>query len=451
MKDSKLLKMLFDYDNWVKAMDKANDKKIDLTVMKQLAIPKVRAALYVAIKNGNYHIIPPHEIQIPKDDGTMRTVYANEEQDRILLTLITDCVMKLFADMIHPNCVSYQEGIGTQDIVKRISKEIVKQDEKINERKCVGFVSDFTKYFDTVSMDKIDEIFDTWEKRLGFEKDMEPVINMLREYYHNPMYFDLDGNLQEKYMSLRQGCALAAPLSCMVLYELDDYMSKKYKIYYRYSDDCLTIDNNTESIVEDINRICTKYGTCLNPKKIKPVYTNQWFKFLGFNIKGNMITLSKNRVKKFQKEIVSRTIAKPYISPKDAKENVKRFLYGNGDGYSWATSCFSALQNCDEDINVLNNFIMDALRICESRWNYNKKRKENGQKERKIIYKMKDIGGIGSVMDMEDRTLIRGTGKKVKSGRQRTEKEINGYLSIGCLLKTYRMGKPIYETCVRSM
>ena len=32
-----------------------------------------------------------------------------------------------------------------------------------------------------------------------------------------------------------------------------------------------------------------------------------------------------------------------------------------------------------------------------------------------------------------------------------TEKEIEHYMSIGCLLNAYKISKPIFEACVRSM
>jgi hypothetical protein len=281
-----------------------------------------------------------------------------------------------------------------------------------------------------VTIDKIDEIFDTWESRLGFEYGTEPVINMLRKYYHSTLYFDINGNLQNKYLSLKQGCALAAALSCMVLYELDDFMSKKYDLYYRYSDDCLTIDSNVDEIVDDINNICIKYGTHLNPKKIKPVYGDKWFKFLGFNIKGNMITLSKSRVKSFQKEIEARTIKQRKTSLTKAVNSVNNYLY-KGDGqYSWATSVLPII-NVDKDIETLNSFVMDSLRACAT--------------------KRRKIGGLGSVNDRDDYTILRGTGKNVTANRLKTEKEIVGYLTLGCMQNAILTSRPVYEALVRSM
>ena len=437
MKVSRLLEMMFEHSRWIDMIERANEKGINLTVLKQLATPHVRVRLYEAIKNEQYEIMPPHQIEIPKDDGTMRLVYANEDQDRIICTLANDCIMELFADMIHPSCVSYQKGKGTQEVVQNISKKIVKLN-KNRYGKTLGYVSDFTKFFDSVTLDKIDEIFDIWESRLGFEYGTEPVINMFRKYYHSTLYFDINGELKNKFLSLRQGCALAAALSCMVLYELDDFMSKKYDIYYRYSDDCLTISSNTNEIIDDINSIITKYGTLLNPKKIKSIRYDTWFKFLGFQIKGDMITLSKNRVKKFQKEIVSRTLSKSNITFEQARKNVINYLYCGR--YCWGTSCLGTI-NVKPDIDEMNWFIQDCLKACKVR--------ETKKHKHKISTNV--VGGLGVVTNLEDRTIIRGRGRHMNSVTSRTDKYIENYLTMGCLSNAMKINKNVYEATVRGL
>ena len=227
MKESKLLVTMFETARWQELLDRATEKEIDLITIKKLCDPEERMKLFTVIAQDKYNIFPPHIARIPKDTpGEYREVYVNEPRDRIVLTLINGCLSEMFLDMIHPQCKSYQKGIGTQRVVKNISDEIV----RMNKKGKLGYKIDFTKYFDSVKIDVIDGIFDTIELRLGFEKGTEPVINLLRRYYHQNLYFDTEGNLCEKYQSLKQGCACAAFLSNVVMYELDKYMSDKYKI-----------------------------------------------------------------------------------------------------------------------------------------------------------------------------------------------------------------------------
>lgn len=437
MKD-KLLERMFDHDVWEQMINKANEKGINLTVVKQLATPQVRVRLYEAIKNEKYDIAPPHIARIPKDvPGEFREVYVNEDVDRVVLTLINDCICDIFPELIHKQCKSYQKGIGCQEVVQTITKEISKLTKNKNHE-FIGYKADLSKYFDSVKIEIIDDVFDTFERKLGFEVGTEPVITLLRKYYHNNLVFDVDGNLIEHYGSLKQGCAVAAALANIVLYDVDDTLSKMDIIYYRYSDDIVMIGKDADKAKEKLEIMLKDYGLKLNPKKVEPLYSDVWFKFLGFNIKGDMITLSKNRVKKFQKEIVSRTINKPNITFKQARENVINYLY-RGE-YCWATSCLGTI-NCKPDLDEMNKFIMDCLRAVKVR--------ETSKRKGKIS--ISKIGGLGVVTDLPDKTILRGTGKNVTSNRNKTDKLIENYLSMGCLSNAMKMDKVIYEACVRSI
>ena len=255
-------------------------------------------------------------------------------------------------------------------------------------------------------------------------------MNLLRKTWNNNFVFDLDGNLIEQYCGIRQGNAIGSFLADVILYELDDFMSKKYRFYCRYSDDCITIHDNPNEVISDMNNIISKYGVSLNPKKVQRLYKNEWFKFLGFNLKGGQITLSKSRLKTFQHEIESRTIKQRNITLKRAINQVNSYLY-KGDGrFSWSTSVLPII-NVEKDIETLNQYVLDSLRACAT-----------GKKK---------IGGLGSVNDKEDYTILRGTGKNVTANRQKTPKEIENFLSIGCMRNALLTNKAAYDTLVRIM
>ena len=423
---NKLLEKMFEMSRWEALIEKAELKGIDKGELRQLCKPEIRAAIYAAIKNEELEFMPSHMAQIPKDTpGEFRTVFVGENVDRCIQSLINDCLFELFPEMVHPACKSYQKNLGTGKTVKELSNILANLKTNI-----VGVKSDFHHYFDVVNRDAIMHVFDVVEFKLGFEKGTEPVMNLLRKTWSNDLVFDLDGNLVEQYCGIRQGNAIGSFLADVILYELDEFMSKKYKFYCRYSDDCITIHDNPDEVIRDMNNIISKYGVSLNPRKVQVLYKNEWFKFLGFNLRDDMITLSKSRVKSFQKEIEQRTIKQRNISMKRALNQVNNYLY-KGDGqYSWSTSVLSII-NVEKDIETLNTFVMDAIRACAT----NKKK----------------IGGLGSVNDKEDYTILRGTGKNVTANRKKTEKEIEGYLSIGCMQNALLTRRAVYETLVRSM
>lgn len=416
-----LLQKFFEKERWEQALETGVDKHIDKGELRKLTSPGVRLALYNAIATNNYEIAPPHQIQIPKDNGDMRTVYVNENVDRIFLSIANNLFFEMFPEFIHKSCKSYQSGIGCGKIVQEVSREMVKVKSRI-----VGVKMDLTKYFDTVPIRYIDEIFDRMESKVGKSK----IIDVVRKYYHTDLCFDINGELIEHYQSLKQGCSVASFLADAVLYPIDKEISGMDVYYVRYSDDLLVVGRCWDEAFQIIKAKLCKMGMTLNPKKVETICKDRWVKFLGFNIKGDMITLSKSRVKSFQKEIEARTIKQRNISMTKAINQVNSYLY-KGDGtYSWATSVLPII-NVQKDIDALNEFVLDAIRACAT-----------GKKK---------IGGLGSVNDKEDYTILRGTGKNVAANRNKTEKEIENYLSIRCMQNALLTRRTVYETLVRSM
>lgn len=416
-----LLQKFFEKERWEQALELGVGKGIDKGELRKLTSPEVRLAMYNAIVNDNYEIAPPHQAAIPKDNGDMRIVYVNENVDRIFLSITNNLFFELFPEFVHKSCKSYQSGIGCGKIVQEVSRQVI----NVKSRE-VGFKADLTKYFDTVPLKYIDEIFDRMEAKVGKSK----IIDIVRKYYHTDLCFDIDGELIEHYQSLKQGCSVASFLADAVLYHLDDTVSKLPGYYVRYSDDLMYIGEKRIEAFEIVKSILADMNMTLNPKKVEIIYKDRWVKFLGFNIKGDQITLSKSRVKSFQKEIEARTIKKRNTSITRAINSVNNYLY-KGDGqYSWATSVLPII-NVEKDIETLNAFVMDAIRACST--------------------KKKKIGGLGSVSDQTDHTILRGTGKNVTANRLKTDKEITGFLTIGCMRNALLTRRAVYETLVRCM
>ena len=416
-----LLQKFFEKERWEQALELGVGKGIDKGELRKLTSPQVRLAMYNAIKSGNYEIAPPHQAQIPKDNGDMRIVYVNENVDRVFLSIVNNLFFELFPEFVHKACKSYQSGIGCGKIVQEVSRQIIHTD-----RRDVGFKADLTKYFDTVPIKYIDDIFDRMENKVGKSK----IIDIVRKYYHTDLCFDVEGNLIEHYQSLKQGCAVASFLADAVLYHIDEAISNVADYCVRYSDDLLVIGGSWEKAFSVLSSMLNDMSMTLNPKKVETVYRDRWVKFLGFYIKGNQITLHKGRVKSFQKEIETRTIKQKNISMTKAINSVNNYLY-KGDGrYSWATSVLPII-NVEKDIETLNLFVMDALRACAT--------------------KKKKIGGLGSVNDQVDHTILRGVGKNVAANRQKTDKEIAGYLTLGCMQNALLTRRSVYETLVRSL
>lgn len=419
--EDKILQKFFEHERWIYAIEKGVGKNIDKADLYQLTKPEVRIQMCEAIRQGKYEIAPPHTAQIPKDNGEYRTVYVNEPIDRVFLSIANDLLFELMPEMVHPKCQSYQKGIGCGKIVQEISRKICETQGNI-----IGWKSDFSKYFDSVPIRFIDEAFDAVEAKWGHSA----IIDVLRKYYHSDWFFDTDGQLRSAYQSLKQGCSVASWLADVIMFSLDERLSVLDGEYVRYSDDALFVGSDYEKAMAIMQEEVAKREMTLNPKKIEYLTHTRWFKFLGYSIKGAMISLSSTRIKKFQKEIESRTIRMKNGTLRKAVNAVNNFLYrGNGE-YSWATQILPVC-NVKTDIQELNKFVMDCLRAVAT-----------GKTK---------IGGLGYIAVKTDGCVQRGLGKNVRANRIKTGGHIEGYLTLNCMQNAMVTSRDAYRSLVATL
>lgn len=417
-----ILQMFFNISRWERAIEKGVDKDIRKDQLIRLTDEHTRLAMAEAMLRGKYEISPPHTAQIPKENGEFRTVYVNEPIDRVLLSIANDLLFDLMPEMIHPACKSYQRGIGCGKVVTEVSRRIV----EAAKEGYMGWKSDLSKYFDSVPIQFIDEAFNKVEAKYGHSA----LIDVLRKYYHCDLYFDENNTLQSHYQSLKQGCAVASWLANVLLYELDEELSQMRGYYVRYSDDMLFIGEDYEKAMNVLEQRLGEMDMKLNPKKVEYLTSDKWFKFLGFSIRGAMISLSSSRIKTFQREIERRTIRNPRTSQTKAINAVNRYLYkGNGE-FSWATQILPVC-NVRRDLDELNKFVMDCLRAVKT-----------GKRK---------IGGLGYVRTGSDGCIVRGRGRNVKANLTKMAGNIDGYYTIGCMQKALLTSRAAYNTLVKSL
>lgn len=420
----KLLQKFIEPERWSYALDKAFDKGISKAELNKLVTPDTRAALYTAIRDGKYTITPPRQQKIPKENGEFRVVYINSNIDRIFLSIVNDMLFEECGHLVHKSCKSYQKGIGCGKVVQEVSSKICDINSKI-----VGIKADLSKYFDSVPLRFIEDIFNKIEESCGKSK----IIDILRAYYKCDLCIDFNGKMISHYQSLKQGCAVASFLADALLYEMDDFFTKDVCYYVRYSDDLLIINKDTDKYLKLLKEHLNKKGLNLNPKKVEILNKNNYFKFLGFSIRGSEISLSKTRLKTFQKEIEHCTIRNRKATLTTSLHNVMNYLYGNIHSnlqYSWATSVLSVI-NVKEDIDTLNQFVLDCLRAVST-----------GKKK---------IGGLGYETSKKIGVITRGRGKNVTSNRNKTEKEIDGYLSLMEMRNALITNRCVYDALRRTV
>ena len=167
----------------------------------------------------------------------------------------------------------------------------------------------------------------------------------------------------------------------------------------------------------------------LNPKKVETLYKNEWFKFLGFSMKNGLISLSEKRLKTFQHEIENCTINRDETDINDIISTVNNYLYTGPDGYCWATSVLPII-NTEEDIQILNGFIMDAIRAAHT-----------GKKH---------IGGLGTCKNKSTGIIVREKGRNVKHNKEKIP-VLSNYITLKCMQNAILTSKQAFDLLVATM
>lgn len=316
------------------------------------------------ILNG-YKIQPPHIALIPKEDSNeMRKVYVNSPKDRMVLSLINDIYYQLYSNRFHPNCVSYQRGIGVSKIIKKISNEI-KKFEINTKNDVLGYKVDLSKYFDSVNRE-------TLMNTLLSMASGSVIDCILLNYYTDDQIVDENKCVVEHYKSLAQGCALSTILANLALFDIDETLSNMNILYYRYSDDILIIGRDAYKAKVKLEEMLFTKGLTLNPKKVCPIHKNEWFTFLGFKINGTKMTFSDKTVERFKtkiKKICDRKHAGNRNFQRKCIKNINWFLYTafikSKNNFGWAEYMFNTV-NVEEDIKMLDEYIKDHLKMVYS-------------------------------------------------------------------------------------
>lgn len=318
------------------------------------------------IKNGEYKIIPPRVVKIPKDDGGTREILVNSHQDRIVLSAVYKLYYALFNSMIPTECVSYKKGIGVATIVRNVMAEVDHAKNSGVGKPLIGVKVDIRKYFDRVPREVLNEV-------LGALVTGTPLDKLLWEYYNDDRV-EVDGELVCRYKSLAQGCAFSALLANLVLAPMDMRMRSVTSVYRRYSDDVLffsyALGDAVSTMVDELNCV----GLEINPNKIA-AFTDD-YEFLGLRVRNGkdilMGSKSMNKVKtqirqitkgskktKGNRQELQRAIRK--IQKQLFLQDYKQIGSGTAKVFSWSDYMFRGC-TVEDSFAELDNYVKERLR-----------------------------------------------------------------------------------------
>lgn len=417
MNDIKLEK-LYDFNLWSESLEHIASKNMNnldiLSELDMLSNKSVILSIISSIEKGTYKIGIPTVKKVRKDNGGFREIYVNSIQDRVVLRVINKIYYDLYQDNIHDLCVSYKEGVAVGKVITNISN-------KLSKKELNGYKVDISKFFDSINKESLFSALDSLSTNSVLDK-------VIKEYYQDDRVFIFeDKKYVNRYKGLAQGCALSSFLCNYILKDIDEYFSSS-EIYYRYSDDIIIFDED-DSVLDKLSDKLNRYGLSLNYNKLERISSSDWFTFLGFSIKGDKISVSKNSLYKFQKDILSRyRNCKSYHG---FKMSVYSYLYSS-DVYScrgWFGVKVGTI-NCISDIKCLDMWVKDILLAYK--------------------YKRDRIGSLGYNLQ-DDGVISRGKGRNVKKNREKGANE--DIISMLSLYHLYKLNKNLYlnELIVRGI
>ena len=371
------MELLCDPAIWQDAIDRRVGRKRmnpdELEALAAVSDTSGRAFLVQAIANGTYRIQPPRTLYVDKKTGLhlsyreaanrgfveVRTLYAaSSPLDGIVSAVVSAVYNRLRGGLIHPSCLSYQRGIG----VRRIIHESILPRLKAGQ---LGYKVDISKYFDSVNRETLDATLET-----VFGTRDSPLDELVWDNFHDDHVF-VNGELEARYMGIRQGNPLGTLLANLALRDVDAELSVMDVLYCRYADDALMVGPDADRALERMKEMLEPKGLSLNPKKVVRVSTDGPFTFLGCEIHGQRVDMSKESYDRVKREI--RLICRPhkYIPKESRQEQVRAIRRINRllrDGHAADRRVFGleryffSVVNVEDRIRELDRYIRDHVK-----------------------------------------------------------------------------------------
>lgn len=244
------------------------------------------------IMSGTYEWSIPRKVEIAKHENSKkRVVYIYNIKDRYILGVLYRAISEYYRGDITCACFSYKKGTSTSNAIQYIK-------DKRTENLKYGVKIDIHAYFNSVNKEKvismINELF-----RGGIKETIKKL--MLNDTVL------WKGKEIQEWKSLIPGCALGSFFANWCLKQADEYFILNNKVYARYSDDIIIIENSKEELQKDLDILIfylNKYGLTINEDKYTWFEPGDNINFLGLKLddKGT-IDISDHAKQKIKKQI----------------------------------------------------------------------------------------------------------------------------------------------------
>lgn len=228
--------------------------------------------LYHELEEHTYNSLPVKQVFLYKGEKK-RTISLYSMRDKVVHQALASELVKLFDSRLSKTVYAYRPGKAALQAGEFLEKEM----KKIEVRWILK--TDIQNFFDNIALRKLYAILSAVIR----EQD---VLELIRRCCEVPE-LKKDGALSLKRRGLYQGLGIAPVLSNIYLMNFDYEMEQRCRVYVRYSDDIIVLDESKEKLEEIRKYMMTKLEILdlnLNEKKTEIHSVQDGTAFLGYQL-----------------------------------------------------------------------------------------------------------------------------------------------------------------------